>query len=128
MTEAELILAREAVTQSTIAIGDLQASHIAIYLTLVFAYISFAYLAGKDLSRPMAILLSVLFVFAAGSEVMNIVQLAQGSTSKLLQLRELSMRTPIPPTSHTIWDNVALWSTGIVGALVFMWTVRRNSA
>ena len=51
MTEAEVILTREAITQSVVAIGDLQANHIAIYLTLVFAYISFAYVAGKNLSK-----------------------------------------------------------------------------
>ena len=126
MTEAEVILTREAITQSVVAIGDLQASHIAIYLTLVFAYISFAYLAGKNLSKPLLYLLSLMFICTAGVEVYNIVTLAQGSTAKLAQLQELSSGVVIPVTSETILDNVAIWATGIVGALVFMWGVRRD--
>ena len=47
----DFIAARESIAQTGIAMGDLQASHIAIYLTMIFAYIAVAYIAGKQLTR-----------------------------------------------------------------------------
>ena len=126
MTELNEILAREAITQSVVAMGDLQASHTAIYLSLVFAYVSVAYLAGKDLSKPLLYLLSLMFISAAGFQVVTIVSLAQGSASKIAQLREFSSGIAVPVTSSTIWDNVAMWSLGIIAALVFMAVVRKD--
>ena len=67
-----------------------------------------------------------MFICTAGVEVFNIVTLAQGSTAKLAQLKSLSTGVVIPVTSETIWDNVVIWATGIVGALIFMWGVRRD--
>ena len=126
MNELDQILAREAITQSVVAMGDLQASHTAIYLSLIFAYVSVAYFAGKDLSKPLLYLLSLMFVFASGFQVVTIVSLAQGSASKIAQLREFSSGISVPVTSNTIWDNVAMWSLGIIAALVFMMVVRRE--
>ena len=40
MIEYEHIEGREAVIQSAIALGEFQATHVTIYLTLPFAYIS----------------------------------------------------------------------------------------
>ncbi len=49
MTDYEVIAASEAIEQTLNGIVDNRASHIAIYLTILFAYISAAYVAGRPL-------------------------------------------------------------------------------
>ena len=126
MTEAE-ITAREAIFQSVIAAGDLQASYVAIYLTLVFAYISFAFLAGKELTRVQVSILTIVFVAAAIYIVLNIVGIGYGAILKRAQLAAYSeARMYSPPLSQEMWDGALLWSLGILAACIFMWDRRRE--
>lgn len=126
MTEAE-ITAREMMLQSAVAMGDLQASHVAIYLTLVFAYMSFAYLAGRELSRIQLASVTTVFIAATVSEIPNIVHLGAGAVLQRNQLAAYSDVEIIEPImSQTNWDAILIYSLGIVAACLFMWDRRRS--
>ena len=126
MTEAELMV-RETILQSSVALGDLQSSHIAIYLTLIFAYMSFAYLAGRELSKVQLSAVTVVFLAATIFEVIFIVNIGAAAELKRNQLAEYSNVDVINLiTSGTLWDGIIVWSLGIVAACLFMWDRRRQ--
>jgi hypothetical protein len=123
------IEAREAVLQSTVALSDLMATHITIYLTLLFAYIVVSYLVGADLTRLQLLLVTLLFIAASCFEVFNIAVIGYAATLKAGQLAEFggSFDRSIQPVRNQ-WPEIVLWSSGIFAALIFMWTVRRPKA
>jgi hypothetical protein len=128
MLDYEMIAAREAIGQTATAVGDLQASHVAIYLTVLFAYVSVAYLAGQKLTRFQLAIVTFLFVTVAGREVIVIAAMSRLIRVKTLQLVEVYENAPAPGillgTGDSILWPVAIWSTGIVASLLFMWSVR----
>ena len=118
------IQAREAVTQSAIAMGDVQASHIAIYLTMIFAYISVAYIAGNKLTRLQLYATTFVFVAASAREVVNIAALASAAQLKTSQLADLDHSVITPLGGFSIWYPILIWSTGLFASIIFMWSVR----
>ena len=125
MIDYEFIAAREAIAQTAAAIADVQASHIAIYLTIIFAYISVAYIAGKKLSRIQLALTTFVFVAASVRQIFGIVTLSQVLLVKSSQLAEISGSSTVEMgLQHSPWWPAAIWSTGLLAALLFMWSVR----
>jgi hypothetical protein len=120
----DFIAARESIAQTGIAMGDLQASHIAIYLTMIFAYISVAYIAGKKLTRFQLGLTSFIFTAAAIREVLTIAILARGANQKYTQLAEMGNKVTDLIVDYSILYPIAIWSSGLFVALLFMWSVR----
>lgn len=104
--------------------GDVQASHIAIYLTLIFAYISVAYIAGAKLTRLQLALTSFVFIAASAREVINIAALTAAASGKLADLTEIGVVTHATVGGFSIWYPILTWSTGIFASLVFMWSTR----
>lgn len=125
MHDYDLIGAREAIAQTAAAIADVQASHIAIYLTIIFAYISVAYVAGRELSRMQLVLTTFVFIAASIREIFGIVTLSQVILVKSSQLVELTGSSSTEMgLQHSPWWPAAIWSTGAFAALLFMWSVR----
>lgn len=121
------VQAEEAIVQSSVAIAEYQATHIAIYLTLLFAYIVAIYVAGARLTRLQLVVVTVLFVAVAAYEVMIIAAVAIGSGKATAKLAEFTGNlVQQAPGSETMWPYAILWSAGIVAALVFTWSVRRD--
>jgi hypothetical protein len=100
MLDYEMIAAHEVIGQNINALADFQASHISIYLMIIFAYLAVAYFAGKKLTRFQLAIVTFLFMAASAREV------------------------DVPGDS--IWLPNTLWSTGSVASLVFMWSMRRS--
>jgi hypothetical protein len=128
MLDYEMIAAREAIGQTAAAVGDVQASHVAIYLTVLFAYVSVAYLAGQKLTRFQLAIVTFLFVTVAGREVVVIAAMGRLIRVKTLQLVEVYGNAPaqgilLGAGDSILWP-VAMWSTGIAASLLFMWSVR----
>ena len=126
---AELISIRMEMTQSLLAMGDLQASHVAIYLTILFAYISAAYLAGNKLTKLQLGVTTFIFVAASVREVSNIAMLGQAmydlqAEIAVINPKGLSSSAQDAPALFSIWWSLSVWSSGAVAALVFMWSVR----
>ena len=124
MVDHEMIASREAITQTALAMGDVQASHIAIYLTMIFAYISVAYIAGTKLTRLQLALTSFVFVAASAREVISIAALTAAASGKLAALSEIGVDTQAAARSFSMWYPILIWSTGIFASLVFMWSSR----
>jgi hypothetical protein len=127
MTEFEKQSLSDALTNHVIGLAQLQASHIAIYLTIVFAFIIAVFIAGKKLTRIQARVATILFSLAGFIEVYQIVSTGAG-IDYLMNLNAMQYGTPtdfgLPPVLRLIFNTI-LWSSGLIGALIFMWNIRR---
>jgi hypothetical protein len=128
MVDYERIQAQEAIIQTSIAIGEFQATHIAIYLTLLFAYVAAAFIVGSRLTRFQTWLTTCVFAAVSAYEVMIIaaVGLASGNATRKVSEFTGEIVTQAPG-ADTIWPHAILWSSGLVAALIFMWSVRRSN-
>ncbi len=128
MTEFEQQELSNALADQIIALAQLQASHIAIYLTVVFAYIVAAFAAGKRLTKFQVSVATVLFVVAGLSEIYQIVSTGAG-INLLMQTNAPSYGAAssfgLEPSFRMVVTTV-VWSTGLVGAIAFMWSVRHS--
>ena len=61
------------------AIGEFQATHVAIYLTLLFAYIGAAYVAGAQLNRLQLIIANTLFIGVSAYQIAIIASASLGT-------------------------------------------------
>ena len=128
MTEYELESLRQETLQSVMAIVDVQATHVSIYLTIVFAYIIVAYIAGSNLTRFQLVIATLIFVAACLWELMMITTLGQGATEVGREMFQSADVQPILDESARKWFIRILWSSGMLAALVFMWSVRHPRA
>ncbi len=128
MTEYEASDRLMSVASNIIAMNEAQASHIAIYLSAVFAFIVASYVAGSKLTRLQATIAYTLFTLFAALEVFRIVSFGVGTNSLL----ETSVawgseaQVLIMDPALRIVLTTSLWSIGGIGALLFMWSIRRN--
>lgn len=128
MTELERQSLSDALTSHTIELAQLQASHIAIYLTIVFAFIIAAFAAGKRLTSVQVRVATILFIIAGFFEVYQIVSVNVGIYF-LTQVNaaEYGATTSfVMPLALRVTLNTLLWSSGVIGALIFMWNVRKS--
>lgn len=111
-----------------IAMNDAQASHIAIYLSAVFAFIVASYVAGSKLTKFQAVIAYTLFTLFAAMEVFRIVSFGVGTNSLLETSVEWGSDAQViimDPTLRIVLTTF-LWSIGGIGALLFMWSIRRT--
>ena len=125
MSEYELITVRETIIQSLNGLADVQASHIAIYLTLIFAYISVAYIAGSKLTRLQMILVTAVFLLASTREVIAIALLGVAISEKYGHLEKFNASGDVVIESITL-PSLFIWSSGIFISLIFMWSARHT--
>jgi len=119
MTEAEAFEAAAAWSSSAIA-------SFTIYVSITFAYLTVAFVAGRRLSRFQTLVVSALYVFAATSGVM--------STITDLGMLEIAIEhspaavADVPFTSEGFWQGyqAVLMIVGILISLYFMWNVRQQ--
>jgi hypothetical protein len=130
LIDYEMIAAREAIAQSGAALLEVQASHVAIYLTILFAYMSVAYVAGKELTRFQLATVTIVFIAAAGREAYLISLFGLAARLKAAQLAEVYEDSPAPSlwlgADNSIFWPVAIWSIGILASLIFMWSIRHS--
>ena len=124
----ELIEARESVLQSLLMINDVQNGHASLYLTMIFAYVVVAFMAGAKLSRLQLGLTTFIFVLASAFEIFNIALLNTSIFVKMSQLAEFGGPIPDSPIGTSSWPALLVWSSGAVAALIFMWSVRRDKS
>jgi hypothetical protein len=95
-----------------------------IYLTITFAYLTIAYLAGKDLSRFQTFSLSTLYIAGAFISLASCINQIKYFIAVLEQSDALQAATPIP-AEFWIYYGVPFLSIGVIVSLYFMWDVRR---
>jgi uncharacterized protein (DUF486 family) len=126
MTEYEMADRVQTLASNIIALHAVQASHIAIYLSVVFGFIGAAYLAGAKLTRLQAGITYVVFALFSVFEISRIVFYGLGANALIKQGMEWGVGDDgqyIDPTIRIIMGT-GLWSVGAIGALLFMWSVR----
>jgi hypothetical protein len=114
--------------QTVMAIADVQSTHISIYLTIIFAYIVVAYVAGAKLTRLQLALATFVFVAACLWELMMITTLGEGATAIGREVMQSAEVKPLLGESGRKWFVRILWSSGMFAALVFMWNIRISKA
>lgn len=125
MTEYEQESLRQETLQSVMALADVQATHVSIYLTIVFAYIVVAYIAGSKLTKFQLAIATFIFVGACLWELMMITSLGQGAAIIGRTIMQ-SSEVPLFDESVRMWFSRLLWSSGMFAALIFMWNVRHS--
>lgn len=88
MTEYEASDRLLSLSANIVAMNDAQASHIAIYLSVVFGFIAAAYVAGAKLTKFQATIAYVLFSIFAAVEIFRIVSYGVGMNILILQSKE----------------------------------------
>ena len=127
MTEYELTDRLQSLASNIIAMNSAQASHIAIYLSVVFGFIVAAYIAGEKLTRFQASISYVIFTLFSLLEIFRIVAYGLGTNALVRQGIEWGANIEgsfvMDPQLRIILSTM-LWSVGTIGALLFMWSVR----
>jgi len=128
MTEFELITVREMLAQSNFALAEVQASLIAIYLSIIFAYTTVAYVAGKQLSKLQVCIATFVYVVASCYLSANIVFAAAGFVDYQERLEKLipGEKGAGDAVTLMLWIESVLWPALMFAPLVFMWHVRRE--
>lgn len=130
MTESEYlqISAREMLAQSNLALADVGASYVAIYLSMVFAYTTVAYVAGKQLSRFQVFIASLIYITSSSYVVVTIEFITIGHIEYRERIENLFANEPEQLAEITLmfWINTLIWPALMIASLIFMWHVRRD--
>jgi hypothetical protein len=129
MTECDALNDLATLSANLIELNSAQASYIAIYLSAVFAYIVAAYTAGASLTRFQVALSNALFVLFSVVIVSRIVSLGLGMNRLTAQVAEIQGQVHMDQfilvdQNVRLGVSTLLWSTGVLFALAFMWSVR----
>jgi hypothetical protein len=130
MTESEYfqISAREMLAQSNFALADVQASFIAIYLSMIFAYTTVAYVAGKQLSKVQVFIATLVYMTASIYLAASIVFMSVGFVDYQMRIEALgpNNKDAVEAVTLMIWMESLIWPSLMIAPLVFMWSVRRE--
>jgi hypothetical protein len=104
------------------------ATQFSLYLTVISAYMVVAYLAGSKLTTIQAWIASVLMIFAAGGQTWAL----YATTGRVLEyLDQKAALSPLTTYEQNFSANAYTWvfilSCGVVAALYFMWSVRKEA-
>lgn len=123
----ELVMSEAEVTELLVAIGDLLATYLGLWVTSTFAYLTVAYFTGAKLSLSQNIVVSILYFVASSSFALA----AVGHTEAFIELyqREYSIYREI---SFSNWLHyyvpgfAMIFSFGTLMSLGFMYNIRRH--
>lgn len=106
------------------------ASHLAIYLTLLFSYCIAMFAAAKKLDRTQLAIATVLFVFAAEFQILSMSRWVDATEVVMARVSELNPEESRrrPDLALTQVFGKFLWNAGIAACLLFAWRVRRAEA
>ena len=117
MTEYELI-------DANISYAGEAAEAIAMYFSIVSAYLVMCYLVGAKLTRQQAVLVSGLFVLTASYLVMSITVWLTRSSEFVIELQQLNPERVFFNGPLLLTATPLLFGFGILASLKFMWDVR----
>lgn len=122
----------EIIIQYGILIAELMAnysSHLAIYLTLLFAYCVAMFAAGAKLDRLQVVIATVLFVTASEFQILTMGTWVDAAQEALLRLSQINPEYAVPNAAarSQIFGQI-LWNLGIAACLLFVWRVRKQQS
>lgn len=95
-----------------------------VYLTVTFAYLTVAFLAGKKLSGFQVFVISVLYASAAGISLLSCINQLLFYTAIANEVDFGIAVSPLSSGMFWIYYISPLFIVGIVVSLWFMWNVR----
>ena len=133
MTDYELRDIAQAITANIIELSSQQGNFIAIYVSIVFAFIAASYVAGSKLNKVQTTVATALFCITCLWLVNRITMIGFGINfmQDLLKDEALSLLNPgEEPESQAsalrVFLTAAVWSMGMAGALIFLWDIRHR--
>jgi hypothetical protein len=125
MTEVELYEITNSSLDVVAAFMSNYATHVSIYLSLVFGYCVVAYTAGRNFTTFQVIVASLMFFVAAEMQAVMMTFWVQSSLDVYHELAKVNPEVGGPgniAVRHIF--GIALWQAGILACLAFMWSVR----
>jgi hypothetical protein len=95
-----------------------------VYLTVTFAYLTVAYLAGKKLSGFQVLVISVLYTSAAGISLLSCINQLIFYTAIANEIDSAIAAVPLISGETWIYAISPLLIVGVLVSLLFMWNVR----
>lgn len=117
MTEAELVSAAQSVWANVIAL-------IAIFLSILSAYLVVAYMAGKKMTQSQAVIVSSLFILVSTFLLWGSFVLVQRAIEMATLAIDMSTQRTLGPTPNVARAIVIIFGICPLAALKFMWDVR----
>jgi hypothetical protein len=126
MTEVEMLELTGSALEVTAAFMSNYATHVGIYLSLVFGYCVAAYAAGDKLTRFQVIVASIMFFAAAELQASLMYMWIKNSQEVLIFFAEINpaLKGRGEFGARQIL-GVSIIQFGILASLAFMWSVRR---
>jgi hypothetical protein len=125
MTEVEMLDLTASYLEVTAEFLGNYATHVGIYLSLVFGYCVVAYIAGDKLTRFQVIVASVMFVAAAELQA-SLMYMWVANTQEVL--RSVAEINPLIEGKGDFGARkvfgMSVIQLGILASLAFMWSVR----
>ena len=135
MTDYEIRDLAATAASNIIELTSMQGDYIAIYLSVVFAFIVASYVAGRYFNKVQTTIATLLFCIVCGWLVHRITMLGVGINFLVdLNSREnLSLLIEdgqggrdFAASGVRVLVTSSIWSLGMVGALIFLWDVRHR--
>jgi hypothetical protein len=135
MTDYEIRDLAATATSNIIELTGMQGDYIAIYLSVVFAFIVASFVAGRDFNKVQTTVATLLFCIVCGWLVNRITMLGLGinflvdlnSRENLsLLIEEGQGGRDFAASGVRVLVTSSIWSLGMVGALIFLWDVRHR--
>ena len=129
MTQVEMLDLTASFLEVTAGFMGNYATHVGIYLSLVFGYCVVAYIAGDKLTRFQVIVASIMFIAAAELQA-NLMSLWVISTQEVLSsIAEINPQIEGKADFRALQIfGMSIMQLGILASLAFMWSVRHPKA
>ena len=126
MTEMELFIQKNQLSQLLASLSDALGTHISIYLTIVTGYIIVAYLVGTKLTRlQVAIATGIYFVaYIFESLILTTIIRTIGKQSSQLLLLDPAVAIGMMAQARAPYIGLVILIAGLIAPLWFMWSVR----
>ena len=122
-------------TENIIEMTGMQGDYIAIYVSVVFAFIAASYIAGRDFNKVQTTVATALFCLVCGWLVYRITMLGLG-VNFMIEASNKEIYSQLAEGGSGWRDVIAgglrvvitasIWSMGMLGALVFLWDIRHR--
>jgi len=125
MTEVEMLELTASNLEVAAAFMNNYATHVGIYLSLVFGYCVAAYAAGEKLSRFQVIIASLMFFAASEFQASFLHMWATSAQEVVVSTGEFNPKI-VGRENYRAWQvfGISIIQLGILASLAFMWNVR----
>jgi hypothetical protein len=126
MTEMELFIQENQLSQLLASLSDALGTHISIYLTIVTGYIIVAYLVGTKLTRLQVAIATGIYLVAYIFESLILTTIIRtiGKQSSQLLLLDPAVAIGMMAQARAPYIGLVILIAGLIAPLWFMWSVR----